>query len=171
MKRLILMRHAKSDWSATGDDHNRPLNARGKMNAPVMGTWLRGQGWLPDEVLCSTATRTRQTLDLLDLPKTATRFERALYLAEGDEIMDVLREANGDCVLLLGHNYGIADCAQTLVEVPPTHARFEDYPTCATSLIRFDIADWGYLIAGTGVCEAFAIPRELIAAQQGNPAD
>lgn len=169
MKRLILMRHAKSDWSAAGDDHSRPLNARGKTNAAVMGTWLRGQGWLPDEVLCSTATRTRQTLDLLDLPKTPTRFERGLYLAEGDEIMDVLREARGDCVLLLGHNYGIADCAQSLVEVPPEHARFEDYPTCATSLIRFDITDWGYLLAGTGVCEAFAIPREVIAAQESNP--
>lgn len=166
MKRLILMRHAKSDWSASGDDHSRPLNKRGQASAPAMGAWLRDQGWLPDEVLCSSSTRTRQTLDLLGLPKVETRFERALYLAEGDEIIDVMRGASGDCVLLLGHNYGIADCAQQLVAEPPDHPRFSDYPTCATSLIRFDITDWGYLLPGTGICDDFAIPREVIAAQE-----
>ena len=167
VKRLILMRHAKSDWSASGDDHSRPLNARGKASAPAMGAWLCDQGWVPDEVLCSTATRTRQTLDLLGLPKVPTRFERALYLADGDEITDVLRDAEGACVLLLGHNYGIADCAQSLVADQPEHPRFTDYPTCATSLILFDITDWGYLLAGTGKCEHFAVPREVMAAQDG----
>lgn len=163
MKRLILMRHAKSDWSASGDDHTRPLNRRGEASAPAIGQWLRIQGWLPDEVLCSTATRTRQTLTLLGLPEVPTRFERALYLAEVNDIIAVLQAATAETVLILGHNYGIADCAHALVRHSPEHPRFADYPTCATSLISFDIADWSNVTRGTGQCEQFAIPREVIA--------
>lgn len=163
MKRLILMRHAKSDWSATGDDHERPLNARGKASAQAMGQWLKKLGWQPDEILCSSATRTRQTLDLLGLGQTPTHFERALYLAEAEEIMDALRTAKGDTVLLLGHNHGIAECAHSIVTDWPDHPRFGDYPTCATSLITADIDTWPDLTTGIGTCVEFAIPREVIA--------
>lgn len=163
VKRLILMRHAKSDWSATGDDHSRPLNGRGKDSAQAMGRWLAAQGWVPDEVLCSTSARTRQTLALLGLPQVPTRYERALYLAEADEIIDTLRSATEDTVLLLGHNHGIAECANALVSKAPNHPRFRDYPTCATSLIRFDVAHWSDLREGTGACEEFTVPREVIA--------
>lgn len=166
MKRLILMRHAKSDWSASGDDHGRPLNARGKDSAAAMGRWVVDQGWTPDEVLCSTATRTRQTLTLLGLPHLPTRFERTLYLAEADEIIDTLRSAEADTVLLVGHNFGIAECAHALVKTWPDHPRFSDYPTCATSLIRFDVTDWGEIREGNGVCDDFAVPREVIAGSQ-----
>lgn len=161
LKRLILMRHGKSDWSATGDDHARPLNARGRANAPTMGRWLVDRGWIPDEVLCSTATRTRQTLDLLGLPDRPTRFERGLYLAEADEILDHIWSATGKTVLLLGHNYGIAECAHHLVSPAPDHPRFSDYPTCATTLISFDVSDWTDVQRNTGRCCGFAIPREL----------
>ena len=124
MKRLILMRHAKSDWSASGDDHGRPLNARGRNSAPAMGRWLADRDWLPDEVLCSTATRTRQTLTLLGLPDTRTRFERALYLADPDEIIDTLRSASGETWLLLCHNNVIGECAQEIGADFPDHRRF-----------------------------------------------
>jgi phosphohistidine phosphatase len=156
------MRHAKSDWSAHGDDHDRPLNERGMKSAPAMGKWLRDMGWLPGEVLCSTATRTRQTLDLLDLPDVPTRFERALYLAEAEDMIGVMQSAEADTVLMLGHNHGIAECAHRLVADWPDHPRFMDYPTCATSLIRFDVENWSSVTAGTGICDAFAIPREVI---------
>ena len=164
MKRLILMRHAKSDWSATGDDHARPLNKRGRASAPAMGEWLRAKGWMPDEVLCSSATRTRQTLDLLGLGRVPTRFERALYLAEASEMIGVLQTANADTVLLLGHNHGIAEAAHQLVQKPPAHTRFLDYPTCATSLITFAIESWEDVGRTKGTCEDFAIPREVLAA-------
>ena len=165
MKRMILMRHAKSDWSVNGDDHARPLNARGTKSAPAMGDWLRDKGWVPDEILCSTATRTRQTLDLLKLGEVPTRFERSLYLAEAETIMSTLRAASGDTVLLLAHNHGIAECAHRLVGNWPDHSRFIDYPTCATSLISFDIDAWSDMVVGQGVCEDFAIPRELMSEQ------
>ena len=127
-----------------------------------MGVWLKSMHWLPDEVLCSTATRTRQTLDLLGLPNVSTRFERSLYLAEAEEIVDALRAATGDTVLLLSHNHGIAECAKRLLEDWPNHPRFNDYPTCATSLIQFEIDDWSKLAFGSGTCVDFAIPREVI---------
>ncbi len=168
MKRLILMRHAKSDWSASGDDHARPLNKRGLNSAPAMGQWLRDKGWMPDEVLCSTATRTRQTLDLLHLPKDLpTRFEPALYLAEADAMIRILQTAEADTVLLVGHNHGIAECAHRLVADWPDHARFIDYPTCATALIRFDVDQWDQVKVATGICDAFAIPREVMAGLPG----
>lgn len=130
-----------------------------------MGRWLANQDWLPDTVLCSTATRTRQTLDLLDIPVVPTLFERALYLAEADEIIETVRSATGDTLLLLGHNHGIAECAQGLVKEWPDHPRFADYPTCATTLIHFDMSAWSDLLKGTGNCAGFAIPREIISAE------
>ena len=162
VKRLILMRHAKSDWSASGDDHDRPLNPRGMASGPVMGDWLRRSGWIPDEVLCSTATRTRQTLDLLGLPKRPARFDLALYLAEARDIIGAIQTAMTETVLLLGHNHGIAECAHQLVADWPDNPRFVDYPTCATTLIKFDVDDWSEIVAGTGRCVGFAIPREIM---------
>ncbi|MFP7570070.1 SixA phosphatase family protein [Marivita sp. S2033] len=162
MKRLILMRHAKSDWSGTGDDHARTLNPRGIKSARVMGAWLEDQGWGPDEVLCSTATRTRQTLDLLSLPDCPARFERALYLAEAEEMIAVLKTAELETVLVLGHNHGIAECAHRLVKSRPDHPRFAAYPTCATTLMTFDIECWSALVSGTGSCAGFAVPRDIM---------
>ena len=157
------MRHAKSDWSANGDDHDRPLNERGMKSAPAMGQWLHDMGWLPGEILCSTATRTRQTLDLLNVPDASTRFERALYLAEAEDMIGAIQTAEADTVLVLGHNHGIAECAHRLVANWPEHPRFMDYPTCATSVIHFDVEDWSLVTEGVGVCDAFSIPREVIA--------
>ena len=166
MKRLILMRHAKSDWSMQGADHARGLNRRGEKSARAMGDWLRAQGWLPDEVLCSTATRTRQTLDLLALDAPATRFESTLYLAEPQTIANVLRSATGECVLLLAHNSGIASFARAALAEPVDHPRFDDYPTCATLLAEFEIERWEAFRMGTGAARGFAIPREVIAQMQ-----
>lgn len=158
---LILMRHAKSDWGHAGlADHDRPLNARGAKDAPAIGTWLRAAGFLPDEVLCSTATRTRQTLEGLALT-APTRFVPALYHAEADTMMEVLREATGDTVLMVGHNPGIAAFAADILSRAPDHPRFDDYPTSATLVARFAIKDWSDVTWHAGQAEAFVIPADL----------
>ena len=93
MRRLILMRHAKSDWSHGTSDHDRPLNPRGRGAAEALGNWLRTEGLLPDAVLCSTAARTRETCALLNLPEScAVEHLRQLYLAEPSEIIANLRQ-------------------------------------------------------------------------------
>ena len=129
MRRLILMRHAKSDWSQPGlGDKDRPLNARGTAAAPRMAEWL--EEWLDkhsnvdmedsplvDRILSSTAVRTRETLGLMQEiwgPKVEPRIEwhDNLYLAEPRVIWDTYRKASKehpdeDCLLVLGHNPGM----------------------------------------------------------------
>ncbi|SPF77793.1 SixA phosphatase family protein [Pseudoprimorskyibacter insulae] len=161
--RLIAMRHAKSDWSAeTGSDHARPLNDRGVKSAKAMGDWLRAHGYLPDLVLCSTATRTRQTLDFLAL-EAPVQFEDSLYHASACTMLDSVEGATGDTVLLIGHNPGMAEFARKMVRTPPAHPRFHDYPTCATLVMEITAPDWASVDFGMGEVLDFAIPREVIA--------
>ncbi|MDT8326058.1 MAG: histidine phosphatase family protein [Roseovarius sp.] len=160
-RHLILMRHAKSDWGSAGQrDHDRPLNARGRASAKALGQWMKARSPLPDEILCSSARRTQETCGLLGLSTPPTLL-KSLYLAEAHEMLAVLQGATGKTVVMLAHNPGIAEFAEDLVAEPPDHERFGDYPTGATLLLRFDIADWPDLRPGTGEVEAFVIPREL----------
>ncbi|MGD1871244.1 MAG: histidine phosphatase family protein, partial [Neomegalonema sp.] len=101
MKRLILVRHAKSDWSGPNQaDHERPLNLRGRITSPLMGAWIAEKadegGWSIDGVLSSTSVRTRETWDrlslLLDRPP-APIFESALYLAEPEDMLAAVQSA------------------------------------------------------------------------------
>ncbi|KZY35770.1 phosphoglycerate mutase [Roseovarius sp. HI0049] len=161
MKRLILMRHAKSSWATPGqDDHARPLNGRGKVSARVLGEWLTHKRYLPDQTLSSDSARTRETFARLKILSDA-EFLADLYLADPEDMLRVLRKATGDTVLMLGHNPGIGWFAQTLVAEPPPHPRFFDYPTCATLVAEFDIATWEEVGTGTGKAVDFVIPREL----------
>jgi len=84
-----------------------------------------------------------------------------LYLAEPDYMMDSLRAARGARVLMIGHNPGICDLAHALVLDPPAHVRFEDYPTGATLVARFDIDDWSDLAMGTATVLHFVTPHDL----------
>ncbi len=158
---LILMRHAKSDWdNPLLSDHDRPLNPRGRRSADAMGDWLRESGWLPDEVLCSTSERTRETLKRLRI-EAPVHFLPALYHAEPDRMWEVLHSATRHRVLMLGHNPGIAGFAAELVAAPPAHDRFDDYPTCATLVTEFDAESWEDVRPNTGFARAFIVPREL----------
>jgi phosphohistidine phosphatase len=163
MRRLILMRHAKSDWGQPGlSDHDRPLNPRGTASAAAVGKWLRRKGYLPDQVLCSSALRTQETLAGLALDtEVAVEVTRALYLAKAAEMLRVLQSAQGACVLMLGHNDGIAEMAARLVTTPPAHDRFEDYPTCATLVCDFDAEAWNDIGWHQGQPIDFIVPREL----------
>ena len=162
---LILTRHAKSDWNTkTPSDHTRPLNARGRKSAEVLGDWIRAlpASLHPQQALSSSAVRTRETLTLMNLSLPETFSER-LYLATPEVMLRALQEAEAERVLMLGHNPGIAEFAPQLVDHAPDHARFEDYPTGATTVIRFDISKWSELRFGTGSVLDFVVPRELLA--------
>jgi phosphohistidine phosphatase len=160
-KRLILMRHAKSGWDdPTLDDHDRPLNGRGRVSTDAMGEWLRHKKILPDQALVSSAARTRETFARLGL-KCDAGFSRDLYLASASQIMRALKQATGECVLMIGHNPGIAEFAHDLVKEAPAHTRFFDYPTCATLVAEFEIDSWADLRPGSGTTVEFTIPREL----------
>ncbi len=168
MKRLILMRHAKSDWSAPeGGDHERPLNARGRANAKSLGIWLGQMDLAPDAVLCSSAARTRETLALLDLQKDpVTVFTRALYLADAEQIMTELRTAKCDTVLMIGHNPGICDMATQIINTVPLPESLQHYPTCATLVATFNTKTWAELDWHTGHITHAVVPRDLPVADE-----
>jgi phosphohistidine phosphatase len=162
MKRLILMRHAKSSWGEPElSDHARPLSGRGQRSAEALGDWLKQRNLVPYQILSSSSTRTRETFAKLGLKGEAQWLDR-LYHADPDDILRALRQATGQTVLLLGHNPGIAEFAQDIVEKAPDHPRFDDYPTGATLVAEFDIEEWSLLETGTGHALDFVVPRDLI---------
>lgn len=167
MKRLILTRHAKSSWDdPLTPDHDRPLNERGKAAAADLGQWLASRGYVPDEVLCSDALRTRKTWSGIApaLPGTPVlELKPALYHAGPDVMLAVLRHATGDCVMMIGHNPGIAEFAAKLVAHAPKNAEFARYPTGATLVADFTIDSWDQLGWGMGVADDFIVPREIAA--------
>ena len=160
---LILTRHAKSSWDDPFlNDHDRPLSKRGRKSAPAVGAWLKKNNWLPDEVISSTSARTRETWQRMGLQATTVGFTRDLYLAGPHEVLTALSGASGQTVMMLGHNPGIAGFAAQIVRQRPEHERFPDYPSGATTVIRFDIDNWADVVWHSGDVLDFAIPRELL---------
>lgn len=113
-RELILLRHAKSGWGQPElADHDRPLNGRGRRQAPLVGAWLAAEDCEPDLVLCSSARRARETLEGL-LGATDWQppvvFEEGLYHAEPEAILELIAWLGGDVrrLLVLGHNPGLS---------------------------------------------------------------
>ncbi|WP_210529065.1 SixA phosphatase family protein [Rubellimicrobium arenae] len=162
---LLLVRHAKSDWDSPElPDHERPLNKRGRRDAPRMGRWIAEKGLAPRQVLCSDAVRTRQTLDLM-LPHwpepPVVEHVAALYHAEPDRILRVLARATSDHVAVIGHNPGIGGVADFLAREVPAHSRWVDFPTTSVAALRFDLGSWAELEEASGTVMAFAVPADL----------
>ncbi len=166
MKRLILTRHAKSSWDdPDAPDHDRPLNDRGKVAAADLGAWLASRGYVPNQVLCSDALRTRRTWSGIApaLPATAIlELKPALYHAGPDVMLAVLRHAAGDTVMMIGHNPGIAEFAHRLVARAPLHEAFQKYPTGATMVAELPVDRWEDAGFGTAQVLDFVVPRELV---------
>jgi phosphohistidine phosphatase len=178
MKRLLLLRHAKSSQDDARDDKARPLNARGRRDAPAMGAHIHKQLWLPDCVLCSSARRTRETWagiapELDASPRV--EFEDALYLASAKRIVSLVREVGvreaGDEVrtlLVIGHNPGMEEAAAMLARKPADKSEAAllekiaaKFPTCALAVLDFEVARWADVAAHTGALAAFVRPKEL----------
>ncbi|MEM7565769.1 MAG: histidine phosphatase family protein [Pseudomonadota bacterium] len=130
---LLLLRHAKSSWDQPEPDHARPLNARGRRDAPVMARRLHGLGFAPARVLCSPARRTRETYEGMapHWPLPPPVFLSTLYETGADALSAVLAEFGSSGTLLIGHNPGLQDLTARLVDGPPV-ARF---PTGAAAVI------------------------------------
>lgn len=161
--RLILTRHAKSSWDdPTMADIDRPLNHRGRAAAHELGDFLASRGLEPEEVLCSTARRTRETWDHVASAVLETRPEVAyiedLYHASATMLLSALQTASAPSVMLIGHNPGIAEFAASLPARPIYEPDFRKYPTCATLIVDFQIESWSELKLGTGAVLEFFTP-------------
>ncbi len=162
-RRLILTRHAKSSWDdASMDDHERPLNKRGLRAALELGEWLHSRGYEPDEVLCSTALRTRETWQRMVLaPLEVTprvSYLDSLYHASPATLLNVLKKATGDCVMMIGHNPAIAEFAATLPARAPVDSDFRRFPTAATLVVDFEVENWHDITPGGGSALDFFVP-------------
>ncbi len=141
MKYLTLIRHGKSDRSTPGTaDRDRPLNPRGRTDAPVMGARLAAQFPRPDFILASPAQRVRETLEGLTAGGAAagervTEYHEALYLAEPEVIWDFAASAlmENDEVWLVAHNPGVTEAVEQLCG-----ARLENVPTLGVCRIAFE---------------------------------
>ncbi|KLI63179.1 SixA phosphatase family protein [Aurantiacibacter marinus] len=177
MKRLGLLRHAKSDWDDMSlRDFDRGLNDRGRKGAALMGDHIRKTGANFDMALASSAERVKRTLEAsgLDLP---IQFEESAYLADSSTLIGLLKGVKGDpeAILLAAHNPGLQELA--LVLVPPDgedelfNEVMQKYPTSAYAVFDLDIDRWDDISAGCGKLVHFARPRDLdpaLGPEQGN---
>jgi phosphohistidine phosphatase len=168
--RLMLLRHAKSDWSRPGlADHERSLNARGRKAAAAVGAYMARHDLVPDLIVASTATRVRETLDLvLKAFKTTPKVtqDARIYEAEPDALMAVIRRTPRatESLLLVGHNPGLAELATLLVATGGAEARARlaaKFPTAALAVIDFKGDDWSKVRPASGRLDRFIIPRTL----------
>jgi phosphohistidine phosphatase len=168
-KRLILLRHAKSAWDDQDiADFNRPLSNRGRKAAPVVGAYLARAGYVPDLILCSSAQRAVETMELViaGWPKQPTiRKQKSLYLAMPREMLKRVQGCGPEAaVMLVGHNPGIADLANWLCsegDVAKRGALARKFPTGAVAIIDFEVEDWREVDAETGRLVEFVTPRTV----------
>jgi phosphohistidine phosphatase len=167
-RRLVLVRHAKSDWPPDVPDHQRPLGERGRAEAPLAGRWLAAAGLVPDLVLVSTATRTRQTWALLaaELSGHGQVLEREdVYHASTGGMLDVLREVPDDVgtALVVGHNPATESLAATLDDgrghEQDRRRMMGKFPTCGIAVLHVEVASWAALDPQTCRLVGFAVPR------------
>ncbi|MGR0320832.1 SixA phosphatase family protein [Agromyces sp. ZXT2-3] len=160
MKTLVLVRHAKSAWGdPTLADHDRPLNERGRRDAPEMARRLRDRGVVPDAVRASTALRARTTAEAmiaeLDLPGQSLVLDERLYGAGPDLILGVVGELGEEVgtAMVVAHDPGMSDLAYRL------SGEIEHMPTCAVAEFRFAVWSWSEVVEADAVEVHFDTPR------------
>ena len=170
MKRVYVLRHAKSSWDdPSRPDHDRPLAGRGRRAAKAMRRHLRDADVDPQLVLCSTARRARETLERVEdaFGDRTTRVEEGLYMAGADDLLARLRRVDDRCdtVLLIGHNPGLQELVLLLAAEGGERDRVAaKFPTAALATLAVDVPRWRDLAPGGARLEAFVRPRDLASA-------
>lgn len=152
MKRLLLLRHAKTEQANkdTPADFTRALTERGRSDAVTMGQKLAKKSYRPDLILCSPSTRTRQTLELVNQALRSPaecHYSEAIYAAGARQLLSLVQmlQDKAHAVMLVGHNPGLEDGLSLLTNDTP-----RAFPTAAVAVIDFDIATWRELGPHTG---------------------
>ena len=143
-KILFLVRHAKSSWKDPSlSDHDRPLNQRGKQNAPLMASRLRKRGILPKIILSSTAQRAAATAQIfaqeIGLLENQINYQRQLYHASVQDLITIIQDISDrfDSVMLCGHNPGLTELAYYEWNLP-----VHNHPTCGVLELQFKAESW-----------------------------
>lgn len=162
MKSLLILRHAKSSWKEVGlSDHDRPLNKRGRHDAPKMGRLIRQKGLAPQLIICSGAKRARETVERVIEAcgcKGELRFSEELYAAGPEAYIKVLKELDDryERVMVVGHNPGLEELLEVLT------AEEHLLPTAALAQLALPIKKWRELDDSTeGDLIKLWAPRQL----------
>ena len=164
MKRLIIMRHAKSAWPEGVDDHDRPLNKRGNQAAPKMAHFLLQKGIVPNAAIVSSAKRTQETwLHMNDIfeqneVQIPMETEPSFYMAGLGAIQrKVMRATQGDTLLILGHNYGWSEAVARL------SGRHVELKTANIAVLEHSASTWSEAIQTTNwTLTDFITPRDTL---------
>jgi len=165
MRTLYLLRHAKSSWDEQlVADHDRPLAPRGRKDARAMCEHLGTLEKAPALVLCSSAVRTRQTLDLIapGIPSAEVEIEDGIYAATDSALLTRLREVDDgvDAAMVIGHNPGLEQLAMRLSGDGRAIQAAGKFPTCALATLEFE-GGWATLHDGGTELTNFATGRQL----------
>ena len=171
MKTLFLVRHAKSGWDdPTLDDHDRPLDLRGERAALVVGRYAAQRRFVPETVLCSSARRTRDTLDLVlsqwsDVP--SIEIDRDLYLVGEHGLRKRLAAVDPEVrsVMIVGHSPDLHDLALGLAARGDDTLREnlrEKFPTAAFATLKLPVDTWSDLPLGVATLVAYVTPKDLV---------
>lgn len=145
MKTILILRHAKSSWDNNNlSDHDRPLNDRGKSDAPCMGRLLLREDLVPDLIISSSAERALGTAEAVAAEsgfEGELRTSPDLYMGDLEDYLSVLGDLSGDFqrVMVVGHNPGISELVELLTGVQ------DRMPTAALAYVRLPINDWASL--------------------------
>lgn len=163
MKSLLLCRHAKSSWSdITLADIDRPLNKRGKRDAPLMGARLAMLGVKPDAIVSSPARRTRKTArylaGALGFPRKMVLVIDEMYEASPDSLLSIIRALDNkvEQVVMIGHNSEITILANEL-----GGRGIDNIPTCGVVALDFAVRSWRDVTKSQGVQAFFEYPRKV----------
>lgn len=147
MKTLYLVRHAKSSWDYPElSDYERPLNKRGKRDAPEMGQRLASKGITPDLMLSSPANRALTTCETIaqeiDYPKNKIITNEDIYHASKESLLEILKDVDDkyDSIMMFGHNPGFTDFANELADTD-----IVNIPTCGLFACTFPLDSWNYI--------------------------
>ncbi len=162
MKKLYLIRHAKSSWSDPGlDDFDRPLNKRGLKDAAVMGKVLKKTFLKPDGIITSSARRAQETAEIIahkiGFPIKKVVVEERIYEAVTYDLLEIITDLddNLDTVILFGHNPGMTNLANRLNDI-----EIDNIPTCGIFAIEFDTKSWRKVSEKTGSFISFEYPKK-----------
>lgn len=163
MKTLFVIRHAKSSWNDPDlDDIDRPLNKRGKRNAPEMGKRLSAKGVKPDLLITSPAKRAATTAKkiakALSYPKDQIVIDQTLYHGTNQEVINVIRNVSDEIgtLMIFGHNPGFTDLVNQL-----SGSSIYNIPTCGIAEIGFDIQSWNDIDKNKGRLIDFDYPKKV----------
>ena len=160
MKKLYILRHAKSSWDQPGlADFDRPLNQRGLITAPFMGELIARKEYLPDLIISSPAKRARQTAILVKESAGAgadIRYDEKIYEASPQALRQIVLELNDEIesVMVVGHNPGMEGFIRYLT------GSLEAMPTAALAYLTLNIEKWNELTAGSGILQEVVRPKE-----------